>query len=176
MNASTVDQVMSSDQSEDDVALLGNGRPDANQMSDFETEELVSEPLADSNTALETLTFGDDFEPTPMRADLSETSSLSDLLATDFSLYEPTPIRTAAPPPQPQAPNRTIIDNQGFPVIRPDTSIPSMGLLSSEPQQQPPSFPWFRIIISNFRKRYFSCVKFSKCNNGINNNSNNWLE
>lgn len=141
MNASTVDQVMSSDQSEDDVALLGNGRPDSNQMSDFETEGLVSEPLADSNTDLETLTFGDDFEPTPMRADLSETSSLSDLLATDFSLYEPTPIRTAAPPPpQPQAPNRTMIDNQGFPVIRPDTSIPSMGLLSSAPQQQPPPF------------------------------------
>ena len=133
---------MSADQSGDDAALLGNGRPDANQMSDFEAEGLLSESLANSYSELETLAFGDDFEPTPMRADSSETSSSSFQLPTDFSLYEPTPIRTTAPPPpQPQAPNRTIIDNQGFPMIRPDASIPSMGLLSSAPRQQPPSFP-----------------------------------
>ena len=118
------------------MSLLGSGRTDGNQsMSDFDAVDLLSEPLVDSNSDLGG--FGDDFEPTPMRADFPEKSSSSNQRPTDFSMFEPTPIRTTGLLPQQQpAPNRTVIDNQGFPVTRPDSSIPSIGILPTPPQQQ----------------------------------------
>ena len=125
---------------ESDSNNMGNMTYDGqNSLSNFDAESLLAEPLLGSSSEL--ADFSDDFEPTPIRSRSPEAQTSmvsSSLFEADLSLFEPTPIRPTVRSdanPLPLHQNRTLIDDQGFPVIRPQPAmLPPSGLL---PELQP---------------------------------------